>query len=189
MLTLGLISGDWPRLYFKFSDHMQMSRPDLAEPVEIHYAPSENLEQIDKDLIAQAHQSIDIAAYVLTDMAVIEALTEAAARNVTVRLYLDGTGREPGLRIQAALDRLVQSPNVTVKVKRPQMAIMHLKGFVIDAQILRTGSANFSASGLRFQDNDLLIFRKMKPVQQFAAKFESMWQREPDAGANHIRRF
>eukprot|EP01037_Dinobryon_pediforme_P006291 gene6291-6363_t len=189
MLALSLISNDALRNFLHFTKSAPSIESQAFDPVEIHYAPTENLEQIDRELIGNARRSIDMAAYVLTDMAVIEALTAAANRNVAVRLYMDGTGRQPGLRVQAALDRLALSPNVSLKIKRPQMAIMHLKGFTIDEQILRTGSANFSASGLKLQDNDLLIFRETKPVQQFAAKFESMWAREPDTHSNRFRNF
>jgi len=31
---------------------------------------------------------------------------------------------------------------------------MHLKSYQIDGRLLRTGAANFSASGLKRQDND-----------------------------------
>jgi phosphatidylserine/phosphatidylglycerophosphate/cardiolipin synthase-like enzyme len=55
--------------------------------VAIHYAPAENLEHIDAALIDSASRQIDMAAYVLTDWPVIEALTRAA---VQVRIYLDG---------------------------------------------------------------------------------------------------
>ena len=46
---------------------------------------------------------------------------------------------------------------------------MHLKAYAIDGVLLRTGSANFSPSGLKQQDNDLIILRN--PL--FAAKFEA----------------
>jgi phosphatidylserine/phosphatidylglycerophosphate/cardiolipin synthase-like enzyme len=51
-----------------------------AAPAEIHYSPGEDLERIDVALLREAAKQIDIAAYVLTDRAVIEALREAAAR-------------------------------------------------------------------------------------------------------------
>jgi phosphatidylserine/phosphatidylglycerophosphate/cardiolipin synthase-like enzyme len=44
----------------------------------IHYAPAENLEHIDVALIDAARQEIDLAAYVLTDWPVIQALIRAA---------------------------------------------------------------------------------------------------------------
>ena len=40
--------------------------PCLADPA-IHYAPAENLEHIDVELIDTAKREIDFAAYVLTD--------------------------------------------------------------------------------------------------------------------------
>jgi phosphatidylserine/phosphatidylglycerophosphate/cardiolipin synthase-like enzyme len=57
--------------------------------VEIHYAPRENLESVDVLEIGRAERSIDMAAYVLSDTQIIEALTDAAERDVTIRLYLD----------------------------------------------------------------------------------------------------
>jgi phosphatidylserine/phosphatidylglycerophosphate/cardiolipin synthase-like enzyme len=57
----------------------------------VHYAPAENLEHIDIPPIDIARQEIDLAAYVVTDWTIIQALTRAANRGVTVRICLDGT--------------------------------------------------------------------------------------------------
>jgi phosphatidylserine/phosphatidylglycerophosphate/cardiolipin synthase-like enzyme len=73
--------------------------PGKADPAPaIHYAPVENLEHIDVALIDRAEHEIDMAAYVLTDRPILQALTRAADRGVKVRIYLDGTQlaeREP----------------------------------------------------------------------------------------------
>jgi phosphatidylserine/phosphatidylglycerophosphate/cardiolipin synthase-like enzyme len=61
---------------------------DGSQP-EIHYAPRENLESLDAREIGLAGLSIDMAAYVLSDPRIIEALTAAAERGVLIRLYLD----------------------------------------------------------------------------------------------------
>jgi phosphatidylserine/phosphatidylglycerophosphate/cardiolipin synthase-like enzyme len=53
--------------------------PGAADPAPIiHYAPTENLEHIDVALIDRAEREIDMAAYVLTDWPVMQALTRAA---------------------------------------------------------------------------------------------------------------
>jgi phosphatidylserine/phosphatidylglycerophosphate/cardiolipin synthase-like enzyme len=66
--------------------------PAYADPAPvIHYAPGENLERIDVALIDTAKREIDMAAYVLTDWPITQALTRAADRGVKVRIYLDGT--------------------------------------------------------------------------------------------------
>ena len=46
---------------------------------DIAYAPETNLSEIDVSLIENAATSIDLAAYVLTDWAIIEALNDAAS--------------------------------------------------------------------------------------------------------------
>jgi phosphatidylserine/phosphatidylglycerophosphate/cardiolipin synthase-like enzyme len=51
---------------------------------EIHYGPGEDLERIDVALIREAAKQIDMAAYVLTDSAVIEALRDASSHGVKV---------------------------------------------------------------------------------------------------------
>jgi phosphatidylserine/phosphatidylglycerophosphate/cardiolipin synthase-like enzyme len=67
----------------------ERERPAIGAAA-VHYAPAENLEHIDVGLIDRAKTSIDMAAYVLTDWAVIQALTRAADRGVMIRVYLDG---------------------------------------------------------------------------------------------------
>ena len=48
--------------------------------VRMFYGPKDNLQQVDTDLISRARESIDMAAYVLTNGAVTDALTSAAKR-------------------------------------------------------------------------------------------------------------
>jgi phosphatidylserine/phosphatidylglycerophosphate/cardiolipin synthase-like enzyme len=57
-----------------------LSRADPART--IHYAPAENLEHIDVELLDSAKHEIDFAAYLLTDWPIIQALTRAANRGV-----------------------------------------------------------------------------------------------------------
>jgi phosphatidylserine/phosphatidylglycerophosphate/cardiolipin synthase-like enzyme len=81
----------------------------------------------------------------------MQALKRAADRGAKVRIYLDGTQfaeREPTRVFQ----ELAQTPGVEIRVKRENSAFMHLKSHEIDGQLLRTGAANFSASGLKRQD-------------------------------------
>ena len=48
------------------ADPLPVARAVRAEPVEIHYAPEEDLEAIDVALIGSAQNTIDMDAYVLT---------------------------------------------------------------------------------------------------------------------------
>jgi phosphatidylserine/phosphatidylglycerophosphate/cardiolipin synthase-like enzyme len=101
-----------------------LSRADPSPA--IHYAPAENLERIDDELIDSAKHEIDFAAYVLTDWPVLQALIRAADRGVKVRIYLGGSQlaeREPTKLFQD----LSQTPGVEIRVKRSRGAPMHLK--------------------------------------------------------------
>jgi phosphatidylserine/phosphatidylglycerophosphate/cardiolipin synthase-like enzyme len=164
----------------------------------VHYAPEENLEQIDVSLIDDARVSFDMAAYVLTDWPVMNAIDRAARRGVKVRLYLDGSSifeRTPS----APLHALLGNPGVSVRVKRTGAPLMHLKSYQVDGRLLRTGAANFSASGLKRQDNDLIVIESAAAVARFLRRFDEIyaggesvqhsfrWSRS-DAASPHERR-
>jgi phosphatidylserine/phosphatidylglycerophosphate/cardiolipin synthase-like enzyme len=115
--------------------------PGAADPAPaIHYAPIENLEHVNVALIDRADHEIDMAAYVLTDWPVMQALTRAADRGVKVRIYLDGTQlaeREPA----KVFNDLAETPGVEIRIKHKARDPMHLKSYQIDGRLLRTGAA------------------------------------------------
>ena len=131
--------------------------PCTADPAPaIHYAPAENLEHVDVALIDRAEHEIDMTAYVLTDWPILQALTRAADRGIAIRIYLDGTqlAERPPAKV---FNDLAETPGVEIRIKHETSAPMHLKSYQIDGRFLRTGAANFSASGLKRQDNDLIV--------------------------------
>jgi len=137
----------------------------------VHYAPIENLEHVDVAEIVRVTKEIDLAAYVLTDWPVIQALTAAAARGVKVRIYLDGGE----LAASKPFEQLEDTTGVEMRVKPKGEPLMHLKAYQIDGKMLRTGSANFSASGLKRQDNDLVLIESPAAAASFKTKFESIF--------------
>jgi phosphatidylserine/phosphatidylglycerophosphate/cardiolipin synthase-like enzyme len=150
---------------------------------EIHYAPSEDLEFVDAGVIGGAELTIDMAAYVLSDRRIIEALTAAAERNVAVRVYLDKSQfSQHGLRFGEPIEALLAHPNVAAKVKG-EGVLMHLKAYAVDGRLLRTGSGNFSRPGLAEQDNDLVLISDPAAVDAFERTFESIWSRAQNIDA------
>jgi phosphatidylserine/phosphatidylglycerophosphate/cardiolipin synthase-like enzyme len=142
------------------------SFPSSAQQaVQTFYSPESNLERIDVDIIGRARSSIDVAAYVLSDWSVVDALNVAAGRGVRVRVVLDPTQKHALDRFSAALD---------VRVARPG-PYMHLKSYAVDGVLLRTGSANLSASGLKQQDNDLVVADDRAAASRFESKFASIY--------------
>ena len=140
----------------------------------IAYAPETNLERLDVVLLDSARTSIDMAAYVLTDVAVIDALTRAVGRGVRVRIYRDVGQDRVGRAVADHLAALVAAPGVQVRTK-PGRVYMHLKSYAVDGRVLRAGAANFSAGGLKTQDNDRVETDGAGAVAAFERKFEAMW--------------
>lgn len=157
-------------------------QPEGPQP-EIHYAPRENLESVDVREIGRAQLSIDMAAYVLSDARVIMALTDAAERGVVIRLYLDRSQfAEHGPAQSELMEALLVHRNVAARVKG-EGVLMHLKAYAIDGDVLRTGSGNFSRSGLAAQDNDAIFVTDSATVDSFEGNFERIWARAQNIGA------
>ena len=60
---------------------------------------------------------------------------------------------------------------------RASNELMHEKTYVADDLVLREGSANWSVSAARYQDNQLSITRDTASIEAFKDDFAGMWQR------------
>jgi len=160
--------------FYVVDSRARAEAPCGAATAEVHYAPAENLEKIDVEALDQAGETIDMAAYVLTDAAIAEALKDAGERGVRVRIWRDPEMAERA----AAYDQgaaLAGVENIEARTKAAGGELMHLKGYCVDGALLRTGSANFSRSGELTQDNDLVFVRGKAPCAGFEAKFDEAW--------------
>ena len=156
----------------------------------VYYAPEANLQELDVAAIRSAYKRIDLAAYSLTDQAIIDALAAQAKGGVTVRIYLDRGELQSQCRGDANCSRspireLMGLRNVEIKVKR-SLILMHLKTYSVDyfdasgipeCCLVRDGSANFSLPGESRQDNSAIFTRDPKRAGIFALKFGAMWNR------------
>jgi phosphatidylserine/phosphatidylglycerophosphate/cardiolipin synthase-like enzyme len=156
-----------------------------ASPAELpsgeHYSPAENLERLDYEAIRGARQSLDIAMYSFTDILLAEAVREAGRHGVRVRIYRDGEEYEreeaQARRHRSATQALRGEANIRVRVKPPSRDYMHLKQLCVDGRLLRTGSANWSPSGEKRQDNDADYSTDPNAIERFERNFETLWNR------------
>lgn len=173
--------------------HSQDSRvrlQDLARSAEAgsvaaesHFSPAEDLERIDYTRLQQAQHTIDIAMYAFTDRYLAEQLREIAGRGVRIRIYRDQSEYEreqereaKNRKSESTTSILSGVPNVEIRVKGKR-ELMHLKAYLIDGTILRDGSANWSPSGLKRQDNNAHFTADPAQVEAFRRTFEQMWSR------------
>jgi phosphatidylserine/phosphatidylglycerophosphate/cardiolipin synthase-like enzyme len=99
----------------------------------------------------------------------------ARSRGVKVRIWRD---RGMAERVGAFdLEAQLAGPVRGIEIRSNALGgeLMRLKGYCIDGQLLRTGSANFSRSGETRQDNDLVALRGPSVCAGFEAKFAKAW--------------
>lgn len=145
-------------------------------------------EAVGKAITAAAHRGVRVRIYLDRGQSNDE-LERAAKRDGASRPsprkrdveFADGFFSEeevPDPAVQAVIARLAATPNVEVRIKHSRV-LMHLKSYAVDGQTLRSGSANFSASALKHQDNDLVLTRDAASVRRFELDFNQLWSR-PD---------
>jgi phosphatidylserine/phosphatidylglycerophosphate/cardiolipin synthase-like enzyme len=163
--------------------------PDLTHGAEAgsvvaedHFSPTEDIERIDFARIDQAKSSVDIAMYAFTDRYLAEELKKLAERGVKIRIYRDQEQYEQEQRQatkhenDSTTSMLTGEPNVQIRVKGHR-ELMHLKAYLVDGTVLRDGSANWSPSGEKRQDNNAHFTADPALAASFHRDFETMWSR------------
>lgn len=147
-----------------------------------YFSPADNLERADLDQLDGAKKTIDIAMYAFTDRYIAEQLVKVARRGVVIRIYRDREQYEQEQRRGGnsqsgpAMEVFRGQPNIHVKVKGGR-ELMHMKAYLVDGVLLRDGSANWSPSGLKRQDNNAHFSADPEQVKRFRDTFEAMWAR------------
>jgi hypothetical protein len=143
-------------------------------------------------MIDRARKTIDIAMYSFTDRNIADALLRAARRGVRIRIYRDRIQvRDRGDKTRRLLESGPGKKHISVLVKRNSSRnIMHLKAYLIDGSVLRTGSANWSPPGEGAfcrrgyrshhaqQDNNLFLTMDRKEISRFERTFNRIYSRD-----------
>jgi phosphatidylserine/phosphatidylglycerophosphate/cardiolipin synthase-like enzyme len=177
-------------------DFSSLNLPTTSRPSEVasapagkivsenHFAPDENLEQLDYDRLGEAQRRVDIAMYAFTDKYLADQLMTLGRRGVTVRIYRDmdqykGEQRNADEHQDDSVTSLLHGEkNIYIRVKSSgRRDLMHLKAYVIDGKLLRDGSANWSAAGEKAQDNNAHFTNDPAEIKGFEQQFEEMWKR------------
>jgi phosphatidylserine/phosphatidylglycerophosphate/cardiolipin synthase-like enzyme len=140
------------------------------------YAPESNLERSEIETLRTAKVTVDVAMYSFTDRELAAELVRLARSGVRVRVYRDSRESMQENQRGASTTATLLAGGVEVRVKASQ-ELMHFKSYVIDGTLLRTGSANWSPTGLKRQDNDVHYEVDRTLAALFETRFEAMWDR------------
>ena len=127
------------------------------------------------ELIENAQENIDIEAYFMNKYtegpldAIYDALYEAVARGVKIRILIDNEGYCDERNFMMELDG-----NENIEV-RPSSKPMHSKVIIVDQEAVYVGSANWSWSAMQNNREIGVVLRGQEIARAFAAIFESGW--------------
>jgi len=113
--------------------------------------------------LESATRSVDVAMYSFTDRELAGELAALARKGVCVRVYRDREQFSQEMQWGGITTTgILLAAGVEVRGKG-QRDLMHLKSYAVDGRLLRTGSANWSPTGLKRQDNDVLYGPPWEP--------------------------
>lgn len=124
------------------------------------------------DAIYAAQRTLDIAAFEFNNVVLTQAVLDAHARGVVVRMVVDD--------VHGANDNNSSIPQFVAAgipvVNDGRAALMHNKFMIIDSTTLWTGSYNYSINDTYRNNNNMMSFRSQKLVQDFQNEFNKMFE-------------
>ena len=143
-----------------------------AADVKVYFSPEDGVALHVVEAIRAAHTSIDFMVYSFTNDQIAEAIKERAAAGVKVRGVFDESQRESNKGTE--FDPL-QAAGLDVRVDGIS-GLLHHKVFIIDGQVVITGSYNFSANAERNNDENLLILHSPDLAARYLAEFQIVYE-------------
>ncbi len=136
--------------------------------IETYFSPDDGVAEVIVDLLNNAQESIYFMAYSFTSDDISEAIQGRARDGVTVAGVMDysqvasNQGGEYDVLAQAGID--VREDGID--------GLMHHKVFIIDGEIVITGSYNFSRSAEKRNDENIIVIYNAEIAQEFLKEFE-----------------
>ena len=137
--------------------------------IETYFSPDDGVREKIIGVLENAEESIYFMAYSFTADEISDVLLERSSNGVDVAGVMDysqirsnGQYSEYDIFLQSGLD--VMSDGID--------GLLHHKVFIIDSEIVITGSYNFSASAEERNDENILIIYNSDIAQEFLKEFE-----------------
>jgi phosphatidylserine/phosphatidylglycerophosphate/cardiolipin synthase-like enzyme len=133
--------------------------------------------------IGGATRSVWLQIYMITDPAVIEALCQAAARGIEVRVLLEDSPYNPGnpnsaLSGNKALAETLGERGVTVQWTNPQFNFTHAKTMIVDGDTAYVLTYNLTKAATESNREFGIINRSPSDVEELKRIFLADWNRE-----------
>lgn len=145
-------------------------RGESSPIAESYFSPNDDCSRTIVRRIEGAQSSLDVCVFTITDDRLSDALIDAQARDVAVRIITDDdkTGD-----FGSDVTRLRQA-GLAVRLDRSPFH-MHHKFAIVDGSLLINGSYNWTRSAARDNQENLIVTTDPRLVEPFAKQFERLW--------------
>lgn len=131
------------------------------------FTPGNDCAAVVVSAISSARQRVWLLGYGFTEDRIVEALLAARRRGADVRLVLDRSNADGGMRSAAAY---IAKRGVPVRIDRT-VRIAHNKLILIDGDTVIMGSLNWTKAGNRMNAENVHVFRGAKPLAERHAAY------------------
>jgi phosphatidylserine/phosphatidylglycerophosphate/cardiolipin synthase-like enzyme len=121
------------------------------------------------DLLKRAKREIWVAAFVLTDTRMVEAMVQAHRRGVRVQVVIEARN------LENSRGETLKQAGIDVR-KDGNPYTMHHKVMVVDGEWVVTGSYNFTSSGFGRNNENLLILHDSALAQRYQQEVAAIWR-------------
>ncbi len=152
----------------------------FARDIYVYFTPSYEALDAITDEINSARETIDVAVYDFTSRPLSKALVRAKKRGVKIRVILDRQANGPSNRYTKYT--FLKNNGINVHFAIPHIAwnregLMHNKFAIIDGDVVITGSANWTASAFKINDENVLIIHRADIANAYEKEFQYLWER------------
>lgn len=147
-----------------------------ASDLSVYFSPKDNIVQnYLLPLVENAKTYIYIPVFVITHKNLNDSLIRAVNRGIDVRLIVDSTSA--GNKYSSV--KYLRDNGVKVKVEN-LAGKMHMKSIMIDDEYSIIGSMNFTKSGEKYNDENVVIIKNQELTKSFKKIFLYFWSFIPD---------
>ena len=147
-----------------------------GEKLSVHFSPQDSVTiNYLLPLIKQAKKYIYIPAFLITDKKIQEALIAASNKGVEIKVINDATNAKSKYTVHKILRR----NKIAVKTEN-YAGKMHMKSMIIDDKFSVIGSMNFTSSGNKRNDENVIIIESSEITKYLKDNFIYLWNKIPD---------
>lgn len=143
---------------------------------QVWFSNDEDLTTVLTDHMGSATETLDVAVYTFTHEEIRDALIDADARGVKVRVVIDEWATNDEVATFLDKEGVPTKRSAGFSGNNADPGIMHHKFAVVDGRSVATGSFNFTLSADSKNYENLLVVTDPALAGQYTSAFDEIWK-------------